>query len=160
MPSAFPLLRRRGVKIYFMKKLAIVFMLTALFACKKDNDDSLRYFEVGRSDIISEWRDTSFVVATSDPALLTEIAAQLQLPVDQRKIVNGALEPGYGGYNVNASHEFKWHFKEDDWKLGDVSAEIYDGRPYTDIDLNTDYWMDTIKRFSPWKYYIKREIQR
>ena len=135
-------------------------MLTALFACKKDNDDSLRYFEVGRSDMISEWRDTSFIVATSDPGLITEIAAQLQLPVGQRKIVNGALEPGNGGYNVNASYELKWHFKEVDWRLGDVSAEIYDGRPYTDIDLNTDYWMDTIKRFSPWRYYIKREIQR
>jgi hypothetical protein len=144
-----------------MKKLLMLTMFVAVAssACKKDNDNDLRYYEVAASASDNEWRDSSFVVATSDPGLITEIEAQLQLPVAERKIVNGALVRGNGGYNKNAGHSFKWHFREDDWHLTDMSAEIFDGRAYTDVDVNIGYWLDTVKRFSPWSSYIKREIR-
>lgn len=150
-----------------MKKMLMIVALlsTVLLACKKDKDedrgdDGLRYFEVGRTYPSAVWQDTSFIVATRDPVLIAEIETQLNLPVRSRRIVNGALVPGDGGYNRNATHSFQWHFKEDDWKLIDMVVEIYDGLPYTDVDKNNDYWMNTMKRFSPWSSYIKREIKR
>jgi len=138
--------------------------LLLAIACSEDTDNTYdphyRYYEVGKRDTVKEWRDTAFVVAVAatDTSLLRAIQAELALPVAERKIVNGALAPGSGGYNKNGPHAFKWHFREDDWGLTDLSAEIFDGRPYTDVDLHYDYWMDTVKRLAPWDSYIKREI--
>lgn len=151
-----------------MLRLCVLFVLLFTMACSNDPSPgpALRYYEVGltyftdekTSDEIVDWRDTSFVVATANPQLISKITEQLALPVAQRQIVNGALVAGNGGYNRNGSHNFKWHFKEDDWHLTDMSAEALDGRPYSDVDVNTAYWLDTVKRFSPWHSYIKKEV--
>src|SRR4030095_2845356 len=142
------------------KYLIGLFVIALAMACKKDENKQLRYFEVVIVDNPSDWRDSSFIIATADPQLISEINTQLSLPIPQRKIINGALQVGSGGYNKNGSHEFKWHFKEDDWHFTDLSIEIYDGRPYSDLDLDLPYWLNTIKRFSPWNSYIKREINQ
>jgi hypothetical protein len=150
-------------KLFDMKKMLMIIVVasTGLFACRKNQDEAkLRYFEVGLGSETGGWQDTAFIVATRNATLIAEIEAQLALPVKSRRIVNGALAPGDGGYNRNASHAFKWHFKEDDWQLADMSIEIYDGKPHNDLDLNYDYWMNTVKRFSPWSGYVKREVNR
>jgi hypothetical protein len=149
-----------------MLRSCALFALLLTIACSNDPvSPSLRYYEVGCKDLDSvkitgtaDWRDTSFVVATADSQLIRNITEQLSLPVAQRKMVNGALVPGDGGYNRNGPHAFKWHLKEDDWQLTDVSAEVFDGRPYSDVDVHYTYWMDTVKRFAPWRSYIKREV--
>jgi hypothetical protein len=143
-------------------------VLLLAVACSDDPtpNPNLRYYEVGfyeepdgaRITEDRDWRDTSFVVATADTQLIRKITEQMALPVTERQIVNGALAPGNGGYNRNGSHQFKWHFKEDDWHLTDMSAEALDGRPYSDVDVHYTYWMDSIKRLAPWNSYIKREI--
>jgi hypothetical protein len=130
-------------------------------ACKKETelrDSDYSYYQVGFKSENADWRDTAFVVRTVDTALIKQIDAQLALPVAQRKLVTGALVAGSGGYNKNASHTFKWHFKENDWNLADVTIEIYDGKPYTDIDQNFQYWMDNVKRYGAWGSYIKRKL--
>jgi len=141
----------------------LLMAMTVFIACKKDSefkaDPTWRYFEVGFVDTMDDWRDTAFVVATSDSALLNQIQAELAKPVNARKIVFGTLVKGSGGYNRNGAHTFKWHFKEDDWELTDVTAEIYSGRPYSDVDLDLGYWLG-IKKFGPWNSYIKREIMK
>ena len=118
----------------------------------------MHYYEVGFKTNTADWRDSSFIIATTNASLISEIETQLSLPVSQRKIVTGSLISGSGGYNKNSSHEFKWHFKEDDWQLTELSVEIYDGRPYSDVDSDINYWLNTVKRFAPWSSYIKREI--
>ena len=148
-----------------MKESIILFIIgfsvLAVTACKKDKnpqDDPYQYYEVGFKSPSANWRDTAFVVRTLDQALMQEIDAQLLLPVANRKLVVGLLVAGSGGYNKNASHEFKWHFKEDDWKLADVTIEIYDGKPFTDVDQDISYWLNTVKRFGAWGSYIKRKL--
>lgn len=140
----------------------IFFLLIITFtSCKKDLlPSNLRYYEVGFHGTAIDWRDSSFIVATADTALISQLQTQLSLPVQQRKILTGALEEGSGGYNKNGAHIFKWHFKEDNWQLTDLSAEIYDGRPFSDLDTDPDYWLNTLKRFSPWGSYIKKEINK
>ncbi len=134
-------------------------LLFMIYSCKKETaTGDLHYYEVGVKGDVAEWRDSAFIVATNNKSLVAKIDAQLLLPVAQRRIVNGQLVSGNGGYNKNASHQFTWHFKEDDWSLADFSIEIYDGRPYSDLDIDTDYWLNTVKRFAPWGSYIKREI--
>lgn len=139
-------------------------MLTIMFAvamsCKKDDERPLRYFEVGINSNLSDWRDTSFVVATRNKQLLTQIEEELGKPLNQRKLVTGKLVEGSGGYNKNASHVFNWHFDEQDWQLADFTAEVIDGLPYTDVHVNHKYWMDTVGRFGSWGSYVKREIMK
>jgi hypothetical protein len=150
-----------GWKIWFMKIVFILFSVLLFTAsCKKDRHHRLRYYEVGINASPADWRDTAFIVATSDPELIDSINAQLGKAVQERQILFGKLARGSGGYNKNANHVFGWHFKEDEWALVDVSAEIYDGRPYSDVDLNPGYWQDTLNSFSPWGSYIKKEILR
>jgi hypothetical protein len=139
----------------------IVFLFFALGACEKDKnppEGGYTYYEVGFQSTSSDWRDTSFVVRTKSQQIIQQIETQLTLPVEQRQLVVGALVEGSGGYNYNASHEFKWHFKEDDWNLADMTIEIYDGKPYTDVDLDFSYWLNTVKRFGAWGSYIKRKL--
>lgn len=142
-------------------KPVIIFMLAAVVligACSKNDKQEVRYFEVGINGVQDDWRDSAFVVATSDPQLINKITDQLEKPVANRQIVMGELATGNGGYNKNAGHSFNWHFIENKWSLVDVSAEIYDGRAHSDVDKNPAYWQDTLKRFSPWGSYIKKEI--
>jgi hypothetical protein len=137
------------------------FVIFTFGACKKDKnpvDDGYTYYEVGFKSTTADWRDSSFIVRTKSQQLIQQIETQLTLPVAQRQIVSGLLVAGSGGYNKNSSHEFKWHFKEDDWSLVDVTIEIYDGRPFTDIDQNLSYWLNTVKRYGSWGSYIKRKL--
>lgn len=142
------------------KRLFTCFLLFLMLqGCKKNVEDKqLRYYQVGMKYTPEDWRDSAFVVATKNQNLIKEIEAQLKLPVAQRRMVTGALVPGNGGYNKNASHEFKWRFDENDWQFTDMSIEIYDGRPYSDVDSDTTYWLHTMKRFAPWSSYIAKEV--
>ena len=150
-------MNRQNQVLAFLILLAFTFI-----SCKKDKsqpaEEGYVYYEVGFRSTPSDWRDTAFVVRTNNQQLIQQLDAQIALPVAQRKLVVGALVSGSGGYNKNASHEFKWHFKEDDWGLADVTVEIYDGKPYTDVDRNIDYWLNTVKRFGAWSSYIKRKL--
>jgi len=148
-----------------MRRVYIFIAAIGLFtaSCKKKVEPTpttYRYFEVGITGVQAGWRDSSFVVATADPELIYRLLEQLMMPIDDRQIVMGELARGNGGYNKNGSHNFSWHFKENKWDLVDVSAEIYDGRAYSDLDLDPYYWFGSMKRFSPWGSYIKREIVR
>ena len=143
-------------------KIIITFFFATLFfntSCKKESPvDPYTYYEVGFKTNHADWRDTLFVIRTSDPQMIAAANAQLQEPVLNRKIVFGSLVAGSGGFNKNRSHTFKWHFKEDDWQLVDVTAEIFDGRTYSDIDLDINYWLNTVKRYGAWSSYIKRKL--
>lgn len=138
-------------------------LLLAFTACKKEkkeDQDTVTYqhYEVGFKRADADWRDTAFIVRTNNPQLIAQADAQLALPVNSRKLVTGKLVSGSGGYNRNGVHEFSWHFKEDDWQLADVTVEIYDGKPYTDIDQNLTYWINTVQRYGSWGSYIRRKL--
>ena len=133
---------------------------TVLFlSCKKTvQPDHFTYYEVGFQNTSADWRDTMIVIRTTNEQLIIAADAQLTLPIANRQRVFGNLVSGSGGYNKNGSHQFKWHLKEDDWQLVDITAEIYDGRPYSDIDLDINYWLNTVKRYGAWSSYIKRKL--
>lgn len=146
-------------KMYFLPALLLTVLL--IISCNKEkenNNDSYTYYLVGFDSDNTNWRDTGFIVRTKNQQLIQQANAQLSLPVSERQIVFGNLVPGDGGFNKNASHSFKWHFNETDWSLVDITAEIYDGKPFTDVDTDINYWLNTMKRFGAWSSYIKKKL--
>jgi hypothetical protein len=146
-------------RIFIISIVSLLGLL--LVACKKENTsppDGYTYYQVGFRSQNADWRDTAFVVRTKDAGLIQRANAQLALPVAERKIVFGHLASGDGGYNRNAGFSFNWHFREDDWDLVDVTAEIYDGKPFTDVHSNPVYWQETMTRFGAWSSYIRKKL--
>lgn len=141
-----------------MKYNLVLFAASGIMMACGSANPPVTYYEVGFKNATGVWQDTSFVVATSDPALIAKADGQLKLPVNKRQLVTGALLAGNGGFNKNATHEFKWHFPENEWDLADIAMELCDGRPYSDVDKDPDYWINTVKRFCPWSSYIKRKL--
>lgn len=125
---------------------------------------TMRYFEVAvRLDPNGgfDWRDSSFVVAASDPLLLADIDAELALPVSERfKLIYGTLAAGNGGFNHNGNFWFNWHLVPDQWGLNDLTIELCDGLPYSHVELDTSYWIGTVGSFCPWIAYLKREVNQ
>ncbi|MCG7856406.1 hypothetical protein MD537_05485 [Flavihumibacter sediminis] len=142
--------------------LIVIFFAIAVSACSKDNakQEGFVYYEVGFDTDNANWRDTAIIIRTNNAAMIQKADAQLALPVAERQIVLGELRSGSGGYNKNAAHEFKWHFDESTWDLVDITVEIYDGKPFTDVDSDTAYWLGTVKRFGAWSSYIRKRIPR
>ena len=118
----------------------------------------LRYFEFKTSCGHGRWQDSSFIAATNDPIVIDSIEANLAKPIDYRWMINGKLGAGNAGYNHNASHWFNWHFIPNEWRLYEVSMEVCDGCPFTDVDTDTAYWIGIIKNFCPWTSKVLREV--
>jgi len=119
----------------------------------------MRCYQFGMHGTFPDWRDTSCIACTGDLALMSVIQTQLALPVAQRdKHISGNIAGGDAGVNHNGSHNFLWHFIPGEWGLADLSAELCDGRPYTDVDLDTNYWIHTVQYFCPWSSYVQKEI--
>ena len=135
--------------------LALALLLITLPACSDNpaepDDDGSRLYEFairGRSD------DFNFAAKTSDPDVIADVEAQLDMPVDQRsRFINGPIEEGNGGHNF----DWDWHFVPGAWSLTDLAIEVCDGNPQlVEDDLN--YWLNTVERFCPWGSYVVREI--
>ncbi len=124
-----------------MKKIIFILPLIALMAACSKESNKTHYFEVGIKTFGSktqnpDWRDSSFVIAISDPGILSAAYAELNKPVSERIPVYGGLRWGNGSFNHNANFQFNWHLDGNTIKFVDLSAEIFDGRPYSDVNLN------------------------
>lgn len=133
-----------------------IFLLLA--AVTGTQAQSLRYFEIRTNCGHGDWRDSSFIVAASDPALISRTLDELAKPYSSRKFISGQLDYGHAGYNRNAGHWFRWHIKPDAWDLVELAVEICDGCPYSDVDQDTAMWVGKLKQFCPWSGRPEREL--
>jgi Secretion system C-terminal sorting domain len=141
---------------YTIVKQLIIF-LSVFISCAASAQT--RYFEFTfRPYIAPNWRDSSFIVATANQSVIDSVLVDIAKPLIERRHINGFIASGNGGYNKNASHNFLWHFVENQWDLQPISIEVCDGKPYTDIDLDTTYWLGTLKIFCPWGSKPSKEI--
>lgn len=124
---------------------------------KQDLDSDLRYFKFSACDHTDDWRNESFIASTADPVVIQQCLDQLALSVEERTLFPlGKIAAGSGGYNFNDTHEFNWHFIEDEWELVEVGIEIYDGCPYSEAEL-LDY-VGTVGGYGGWGNRIEAEI--
>ncbi|WP_131453988.1 BP74-related protein [Neotamlana sedimentorum] len=154
-----------------MKKILIrfnVLIFTSfmmLTSCSNDDNKttpelSKRYFRFQSCPESNHgnWQDTSFVAATSDPKVIQKCLEQLNLPIESRLLFPlGKIESGNQGYNKNGAHLFNWHFIEDSWEMVELGIEIYDGCPYSDVEL-TNY-VDNLGSYGGWSNRVVEEIE-
>ena len=148
-------------KAFFLMVISLISAIS--ISCSKDDDNTgkeLRYFRFSScpQETHGNWQDTSFVAATSNPEVIAKCLAELRLPLENRTLFPlGKLAQGNAGYNKNASHNFSWHFIEDDWDMVEFGIEIYDGCAYTDAEL-ADY-LNTVERYGGWSNLVLEELQ-
>jgi Secretion system C-terminal sorting domain len=120
----------------------------------------LRYFEFTvRPFVSTNWQDSSFIAATSNQSIIDSVLVDIQKPLNQRvRHISGFIVQGNGGYNKNATHNFTWHFDENQWNIQGYSIEVCDGKPYTDLDLDAAYWQTSVHQFCPWGSKPSREV--
>ena len=106
----------------------------------------------------ADWRDTAFVACASNPGLIQEVLDELTKPLSDRRHISGPIAAGDGGHNFNGPHHFAWHFVPDQWSLAEISIELCDGRPYSDVEQNLQYWLYQVGRFCPWSSAPLREV--
>ena len=135
-------------------------ILLSLLSSDLVSGQTTRFFRfVGCNDSQHDWRDSSFVAATSDPTVINEVLAELALPMANRsKFPTGTIIAGNGGYNCNGTHCFSWRFDSTAWSLTDFAIEVCDGCPYSDLDMNLPYWIDTLGSYCPWGGRVIEEL--
>lgn len=146
-----------------MRKTLLFILFVSIVSCSNEDDpvqesnNELRYFRFSACDHTDDWRNESFVAATSNQVVINQCLQQLSLPIDQRTLFPlGKIEEGSGGYNFNDTFEFNWHFVENDWVLVEMGIEIYDGCPYSEAEL-LDY-VGTVGRYGGWGNRVDEEV--
>ncbi len=144
--------------IAFMKSIyGILIILFSLFV--NESYAQVKCYRFSLTAQSPDWRDSSCVACTSDPNVIADVSQQLSIPFLQRnKHINGAIAAGSASVNKNAHYNFLWHFKVNEWSLREMSMEVCDGRPYSDVDLDTAYWFNTIGFFCPWSSIVAEEL--
>ena len=95
-----------------------------------------------------------FRAITDDPVIITEVRAQLQLPIAERHLfIIGDIDRGNGDHNL----DWNWHFLPSQWALAEVSIELCDGNAVL-VSQDVDYWVDTVGQFCPWGARVTEEI--
>lgn len=84
-----------------------------------------------------------FVVRVTTQAQVQDMEARLAS--GEEGVINGALEPGDGGFN----DPWSWHMVPASVETPDMAIEVCDGRPSM-VEDDLDYWLDTVDRFCPW----------
>lgn len=84
-----------------------------------------------------------FVARVTTEAQVQDMEARLAS--GEEGVINGALEPGDGGFNA----PWSWHMVPATVQAPDMAIEVCDGRPSM-VEADLDYWLETVDRFCPW----------
>ncbi len=131
------------------------FLATAAFAlcglgpAAADEQESVSF------EISHPTHGETFIVRTSDPAVIASARAELARPFEQRALhPTGVLVRGDGGYNA----AWSWRLAEDDWRLAEISMEVCDAWPGY-VEANLDRWLSEVGSFCPWSSRVSRELE-
>lgn len=136
--------------------LAGLVALALLGACGSEGDEGgsdSRFFLFGVRGVSGP--EGEFVAATSDPAVIAKLEAQLaSSPAERSLHINGPIAAGNGSHNLSWS----WHFVPNEWDMVEVSIELCDGRPQL-VEEDLEYWLETVGTFCPWSSYVEEELE-
>ena len=91
--------------------------------------------------------ETYKIFITNETAIEQVLA--VQRGESQATIPNGRILRGAVSYN----EPWSWRIDPEDIEMAEMTIELYDGRPSL-VEVDIDYWVDTVKRFAPWNARI------
>lgn len=91
-----------------------------------------------------------FVAPASRSSLLDSVRAELALPVDQRRFLNGLVRTAAAGENLG----WHWAFDLNAWHLTDNSIELCDATPQY-VEDHLAEWLSSVRYYCPWSAYVK-----
>ena len=123
-------------------------IVLALAACS-DDVTAPRYEAVYEVEVAGE----KFRVALESAAQIA--AADALLASGAAQNVHGTLKRGNGGFNMS----YSWHLDPATVTFPDLTMEICDGRPNSEVEAEVDYFIDTVKYYCPWGAKIIAKVQ-
>ena len=122
-------------------------LVLALAACSEDVSGP-EYEAVYEVEVNGE----RFRVALQTPAQIAKADSLLASGVEQN--LHGTLKRGNGGFNMT----YSWHLEPATVAWPDLSMEVCDGRPNSEVEAEVDYYIDTIQYYCPWGAKIVAKI--
>jgi hypothetical protein len=121
--------------------------MLALAACSDDvtAPDYAAVYEV-------EVNGERFRVALETSAQIAK--ADSLMAAGTERNMRGTLVRGNGGFNMS----YSWHLDPSTIEWPDLSMEICDGRPNSEVEAEVDYFIDTVKYYCPWGAKIVGKI--
>jgi hypothetical protein len=130
-------------------------VLTALIAGSSaacDNDptypDDMAVFEI---EVAGGER---FHIGLTQSAEIARASALLASGAENN--VHGTLRRGDGGFNS----PYTWHLEPGSVTFPDLSMEVCDGRPQSDVQSDVSYWVDTVRYYCPWGVRVVGRVNR
>lgn len=130
--------------------LLIAVLVVACFSVKSQT----RYFEF-RQPFDSTL--TSFIVASSDTAVINTVLSDIALPISQRRFISGDVTNGNGGFNHDGANWYTWHYIPNAWQLTSINVEFCDGISSL-IGSNPAIIAGDTVYFCPWESYPHQEV--
>jgi hypothetical protein len=85
-----------------------------------------------------------FRMGLSSEAQIAQATALLASGAENN--VHGTVRRGSGRFNA----PYSWHLDPESITFPDLTMEICDGRPQSDVESDVGYWVDTVKYYCPW----------
>lgn len=131
--------------------LAMAIVLAGCDSGGQPPTDRTRYF---RFLYTHDSNPTTFVAATSDAEVLSDVEDQLEKPIEDRNtFITGPIERGNGGHN----DDYPWHFAPNKWGLAEIAMEVCDGHPEY-VSENVEYFVGEVGRYCPWSSKVLMEV--
>lgn len=139
--------RPRGVTELLLVSLLLVALV--VMACDTERADGPTYLAVYEVEVANQ--ETFYVAVATKAQMAT---ADARLASQQSGIVHGSVVRGDGGFN----DDYDWHLAPESITFPDLTMEVCDGRPASDVQADIPYWADTIGYYCPWGARFVRRV--
>jgi hypothetical protein len=131
-----------------VRKLVLVAATMAFAACSEEpaGVQPLAVFEV-------EVAGERFRLGVAESAQLERATELLESGAENN--VHGTVRRGDGGFNTG----YSWHLEPASVSFPDLTIEVCDGRPRSDVEGDVDYWVNTVKYYCPWGAKIVARVR-
>lgn len=137
----------RGLIELILGSALVVVLFFAACDTGSDSTDYLAVYEVRVTE------DESFLLAVATPEQMQ--LAEQRMAEGPVGAIHGEVVRGDGGFN----QPYGWHLVPSSVTFPDMTMELCDGRPNSDVQSNIDYWVDTVKYYCPWGAEIVRRVE-
>jgi hypothetical protein len=123
-----------------MRKLLLALLLVGVAAC----DDSPVEVIVPEAVFEVEVAGERFRIGLVTEEQISR--AEQLLASGAENNVHGRVRRGGGGFNT----PYGWHLEPGSVSFPDLTMEVCDGRPNSDVQQDITYWTETVKYYCPW----------